>query len=75
MVRRRTTASAILIDQCQQRCCGLFQAAQAKAERARCLRERLRALFLSYECADWETLYGAIAFGYHRSTLVVHDTS
>ena len=66
---------AFLIDQVQQRCCALFQAAQAKAERARYFWERLRALFLSYECADWETLYGAIAFGYHRSTLVVYDTS
>ena len=66
---------AFLIDQCQQRCCALFQAAQAKAGRARYFWERLRALFLNYECVDWETLYGAIAFGYHRSTLVVHDTS
>ena len=66
---------AFLIDQCQQRCCALFQAAQAKAERARYFWGRLRALFLNYECVDWETLYGAIAFGYHRSTLVVHDTS
>ena len=66
---------AFLIDQCQQRCCALFQAAQAKAERPRYFWERLRALFLNYECVDWETLYGAIAFGYHRSELVVHDTS
>ena len=33
---------AFLIDQCQQRCCALFQAAQAKAERARYFWERLR---------------------------------
>ena len=37
--------------------------------------ERLRALFLGYRLPDWEALYGAIAFGYHRSTLVVYDTS
>ena len=66
---------AFLIDQCQQRCCTLFQGAQAKAERARYFWERLRALFLGYRLPDWEALYGAIAFGYHRSTLVVYDTS
>ena len=66
---------AFLIDQVQQRCCTLFQAAQAKAERVRYFWNKVRALFVNYECADWETLYGAIAFGYHRSTLVVYDTS
>ena len=66
---------AFLIDQCQQRCCTLFQAARHKAERARYFWERLRALFLGYQLPDWEALYGAIAFGYHRSTLVVYDTS
>ena len=66
---------AFLIDQCQQRCCALFQNAQRKAERARYFWNKVRVLFLDYECADWETLYGAIAFGYHRSALVVYDTS
>ena len=56
---------AFLIDQCQQRCCALFQAAQAKAERARYFWERLRALFLDFQLPDWETLYRALAFGHH----------
>ena len=67
--------SAFLIDQCQQRCCALFHKAQRKAERPRYFWNKVRGLFLDYECADWETLYGAIAFGYHRSALVVYDTS
>ena len=65
---------AFLIDQCQQRCCALFEAAQAKAERARYFRERLRALFLSCELTGWEMLYRALAFGY-RSEIIIHDTS
>ena len=65
---------AFLIDQCQQRGCALFQAAQAKAERARYFWERVRALCLTFILADWETLYQAIAFGYHGE-LVLHDTS
>ena len=65
---------AFLIDQCQQRCCALFQAAQAKAERARYFWERLRALFLTFPLVDWEMLYRALAFGY-RSEIILHDTS
>ena len=65
---------AFLIDQVQQRCCALLQAAQAKAGRPRYFWERLRALFLTFPRVDWETLYRAIAFGYHGE-LVIHDTS
>ncbi len=65
---------AFLIDQVQQRCCTLFQAAQAKTERARYFWERLRALFLTVSLVDWERLYRALAFGY-RSEIIVHDTS
>ena len=65
---------AFLIDQSQQRCCALFQAARHKAERARYFWERVRALFMTFPLADWETLYKALAFGY-RGELVVHDTS
>ena len=66
---------AFLIDQVQQRCCVVFQKGRHKAERARYFWRQVRMLFLNYECADWETLYRAIAFGYHRSALVVYDTS
>ena len=65
---------AFLIDQCQQRCCALFQAAQAKAERARYFWERVRVLCLGSELTGWEMLYRALAFGY-RSEIIIHDTS
>ena len=66
---------AFLIDQCQQRCCALFQAAQAKAGRARYFWERLRALFLDFQLPDWETLYRALAFGHRARAPIVLDTS
>ena len=65
---------AFLIDQCQQRCCALFQAAQAKAGRARYFWERVRVLCLGSELTGWEMLYRALAFGY-RSEIIIHDTS
>ena len=65
---------AFLIDQVQQRCCTLFQAAQAKAERPCYFWERVRVLFLGSELTGWEMLYRAFAFGY-RSEITIHDTS
>ena len=50
---------AFLIDQIQQRCCRVFQHAQAKAGRARYFWEKVRGLFLHYRLPDWETLYRA----------------
>jgi len=66
---------AFLIDQCQQRGCALFQAAQAKAGRARYFWERLRALFVDFQLPDWETLYRALAFGHRARVPIVLDTS
>ena len=51
---------AFLIDQCQQRCCALFQAAQAKAARARYFWERVRVLFLGSELTGWDGLGDAL---------------
>ena len=65
---------AFLIDQAQQLCCALFQAARKKAGRPAYFWEKVRGLFLNFLVPDWETLYAAIAFG-HRSPLVVYDTS
>ena len=65
---------AFLIDQVQQRCCRLFQAAKAKVQRALYFWSQLRRLFLKFEAPDWQTLYRAIAFG-HRSRLELYDTS
>ena len=61
---------AFLIDQVQRRCCALFQAAQAKAGRARYFWEELRALVLQWVRPDWDTLYRALAFG-HRGQVPI----
>ena len=66
---------AFLIDQVQQRCCALFQAARAKAGRSRYFRERLRAMFLNYELPDWEVFYRALAFGHRAPVPIPLDTS
>ena len=66
---------AFLIDQCQQRGCALFRAAQANAGRARYFWERLRALFLDFQLPDWETLYRALAFGHRAPVPIVLDSS
>ena len=65
---------AFLIDQVQQRCRALFQAARAKEGRALYFWNALRSLFLNFVLPDWETLHRAIAFG-HRGPLVLYDTS
>ena len=65
---------AFLIDQIQQRCCGLFQCAVEKAgTRARFWRQ-IRERFNSLLVPDWETLYGSIAFNMAHMPLVI-DTS
>ena len=61
---------AFLIDQIRQRCCRLFCAAQAKAERPRYFWEQLRALFLQWVLPDWDTLYRSLAFG-HRGQVPI----
>ena len=66
---------AFLIDQCQQRCCTLFQGAQAKVGRARYFWERLRALFLDFQLPDRETLYRTLAFGHRAPVPIPLDTS
>jgi len=65
---------AFLIDQVQERCCGLFKAARQGAGRLKCLWERQRNLFLEFRIADWESLCRAIAFGHHAE-LKPFDTS
>ncbi len=69
------TMLAFLIDQVQQRCCALFQAARAEAGGSKALWEQLRVLFLGFHVRDWETLYQALAFGYCGPDLVPFDTS
>ena len=65
---------AFLIDQAQQRCGRLFQAARAKAGRARYFWEQLRALFLLWVLPDWDTLYRSLAFGHRGQVPIPLDT-
>lgn len=48
---------AFLIDQVQQRCCGLFQAALKKMKRKIRLWERLRNLFLEFYIESWADIF------------------
>jgi hypothetical protein len=48
---------AFLIDQVQQRCCGLFQAALEKTGRKIAFWERLRALFLECYIESWSDFF------------------
>lgn len=53
---------AFLVDQIQQLCCPLFQAAIKKEGSRRLLWERLRALFHEFLIDSWELLWAKIAF-------------
>jgi len=65
---------AFLIDQIQQRCCGLFNRAMVKAE-TRCRFWRMvRSLFQHYLIPHWEALYQGIANGL-KPTLIPYNTS
>ncbi len=66
---------AFLIDQAQRRICRLFQAAQARAERPLYFRQKVGSLFTTHIPRDWETLYGAIAFGVRPREPELLDTS
>jgi hypothetical protein len=52
---------AFLIDQIQQRCCGLFREALAKAKRKIRLWEKLRFYFLEVQFNSWADLFSIIA--------------
>ena len=65
---------AFLIDQIQQRCCGLFQCAVEKAGTRTRFWRQIRERFNSLLVPDWETLYGSIAFNMAHMPLVI-DTS
>ena len=65
---------AFLIDQVQQRCCGLFQAALKKTVSRIVLWERLRSLFFHHFIQEWTDVWNAIAYGFKRHPLAP-DTS
>lgn len=63
---------AFLIDQVQQLCCKLFNAALAFAKSKIRLWEKLRGYFTLYFISSWEELYDAIA---HQKGRALSDTS
>jgi len=52
---------AFLIDQVQQRCCGLFQAALNKMRTKTRLWNRLRAVFSEFDVDSWADVYAWMA--------------
>jgi hypothetical protein len=57
---------AFLIDQVQESCCRLFQAARHRFHARIVLWQRLRNLFLTFDILDWNTLWSAMIRG-HRT--------
>lgn len=67
---------AFLVDQVQQLCCPLFQAAWAKWGSKRLLWEKMRALFLHYALASMRHLLEALVYGLKKSApLLATDSS
>ena len=54
---------AFLVDQVQQRCCGLFQAALTKLGSKRSLWERIRGAFCWFKIGSWKDLFEGIVYG------------
>ena len=65
---------AFLIDQIQQRCCGLFQRGVEKMGSKSRFWRKLRERFNSLLILDWESLYASLAYKLKPSPIVV-DTS
>jgi hypothetical protein len=65
---------AFLLDQIQQRCCGLFQQAMKKEKYRRYFWEKVRALFMNYLIPHWQALYHGIADGL-KPMVIPYDSS
>jgi hypothetical protein len=63
--------AAFLIDQVQQKCNPLFQAARKKKGPKCALWEEVRHLFATFEVSSMREVYEAIAFGFQRPKLKV----
>lgn len=66
---------AFLVDQTQQRCCPLFQAAWEKSKTKRRLWEIIRHLFDTFLFRTLRELLEAIAYGFKRTAPIRDDTS
>jgi hypothetical protein len=58
---------AFLVDQVQQLCCPLFQAAWAKWGSKRLLWEKMRAFFYAYALESMRHLFEALYYGLNKS--------
>jgi hypothetical protein len=67
---------AFLVDQVQQLCCPLFQAAWAKWGSKRLLWEKMRALFYDYALDSMQHLFETLLYGLKKSApILAFDTS
>lgn len=62
---------AFLVDQVQQLCCPLFQAAWAKWGSKRLLWEKMRALFYDYALDSMQHLFEALCYGLKKSAPIL----
>lgn len=60
---------SFLVDQIQQRCCGLFQAALKNTKTRISLWDQFRSLWFGYTIHSWEDLWLSIAHGFKPATL------
>ena len=65
---------AFFVDQVQELCCNLFQAARQQFHSRTSLWEKLRGLFREYFVVSWETIWLAIIYG-HKGGVLQPDTS
>lgn len=66
---------AFLIDQVQQHCCQLFQAALAKRQTRARLWEKMRGLTSHYLVNSWQDLFESIIYGHNKDCFLAPDTS
>ncbi len=66
---------AFAVDQAQQLACPLFQAAWHQAGSKRGLWEKRRSLFYSFEFDSMTDILRALAYGFQRGKIVIHDSS
>jgi hypothetical protein len=68
---------AFLLDQVQELCCTVFQAAKNRYHSRTSFWDKLRSSFVEHFITSWEVLYMAIIYGHKGETLVPEypDTS
>lgn len=63
---------AFFIDQLQQRCCQVFQAALTAARRKKTLWRRMQGLFTNFHIDSWQTLFDALIFKQERAPVYLN---